>query len=117
MQGPRQYPDRAHPGEIPSVSECGRPIAHVAHDLVLPPETLRKRVRADADQGVRPHLPMSQEREEVKRLNRENFALRRANDIRGGFRFVGISCRNRRLCHGAGRTARRLRWDGHCSVR
>ena len=55
---------------------------HVAAELGLPAETLRKRVRqAEADQGLRPDLPTSQEREEIKELKRENAELRRANEI------------------------------------
>jgi transposase len=62
--------------------ESGRPIAHVARDIGLPPETLRKRVRqAEADQGLRPDLPTSEEREEIKKLRKEVFELRRANEI------------------------------------
>ena len=46
------------------------------------PETLRKRVRqAEADQGLRPGQPSTSEREEIKQLRRENFELRRANEI------------------------------------
>ncbi|GAC1437202.1 MAG: hypothetical protein NVSMB51_10420 [Solirubrobacteraceae bacterium] len=42
------------------------------------PETLRKRVRqAGADQGLRPDLPTSQKRAEIKQLRKENFELRR----------------------------------------
>jgi transposase len=45
-------------------------------------EVLRKRVRqAEADQGLRPDLPTTEEREEIKRLRQENFELRRANEI------------------------------------
>jgi transposase len=62
--------------------ESGRPVAHVARDIGLPAETLRKRVRqAEADGGLRPDLPSSAEREEIKALKRENFELRRANEI------------------------------------
>ena len=62
--------------------ESGRPIAHVARDIGLPAETLRKRVRrAEADQGLRPDLPTSEEREEIKQLRKEVFELRRANEI------------------------------------
>jgi transposase len=62
--------------------ESGRPISHVARDIGLPPETLRKRVRrAEADQGLRPDLPTSEEREEIKQLRKEVFELRRANEI------------------------------------
>jgi len=40
---------------------------------------LRKRVRqAEADGGLRPDLPSSEDREEIRRLKRENFELRRA---------------------------------------
>jgi transposase len=35
--------------------ESGRPIAHVARDLRVPAETLRRHVRrAEADEGLRP---------------------------------------------------------------
>ncbi len=62
--------------------ESGRPIAHVARDIGLPSETLRKRVRqAEADGGLRPDLPSSAEREEIKKLRKEVFELRRANEI------------------------------------
>jgi transposase len=62
--------------------ESGRPIAHVASELGLPAETLRKKVRqAEADQGLRPGMPTTQEREEIRVLKRENFELRRANEI------------------------------------
>jgi len=63
------------------VFESGRPIAHVAADLGLPSETLRKRVRqAEIDEGRRQGLS-SAEREEIQRLKRENAELRRANEI------------------------------------
>jgi transposase len=46
------------------------------------PKTLRERVRqAEADHGLRPDLPMSEEREEIKRLRQEHFELRRAKEI------------------------------------
>ena len=55
----------------------GRPIAHVAADLGIHSETLRKYVRrAEADAGLRPDLPTSEEREAIKRLRQENFELR-----------------------------------------
>src|SRR5436309_12228781 len=57
--------------------ESERPIAHVARDLGIHSETLRKRVRlAEADAGLRPDLPTSEEREEIKRSRQENFELR-----------------------------------------
>jgi transposase len=62
--------------------ESGRPVAHVARDIGLPAEVLRKRVRqAEADQGLRADRPTGEEREEIKQLKRENYELRRANEI------------------------------------
>jgi transposase len=62
--------------------ESGRPIRHVAADLGIHHETLRKRVRqAEADGGLRPDLPSTEEHEQIKQLKRENFELRRANEI------------------------------------
>ncbi len=64
------------------VIESGRPAAHIAKDLGLPSETLRERVRqAEAGGSLRPDLPTRQERVEIKQLKRENFELRRANEI------------------------------------
>jgi transposase len=64
------------------VFESQRPIAQVAADLGVHPEALRKRVRqAEADSGQRTDLLSSEEREEIKKLRRENFELRRANEI------------------------------------
>jgi transposase len=64
------------------VFESQRPIAQVAADLGVHPEALRKRVRqAEADSGRRTDLLSSEEREEIKKLRRENFELRRANEI------------------------------------
>jgi transposase len=43
---------------------------------------LRKYVRqVEADEGLRPDLPSSEEREEIKALRKENYELRRANEI------------------------------------
>jgi transposase len=64
------------------VFESGRPIARVAADLGVHPEALRKRVRqAEADSGQRSDLLSTAEREEIKKLRKENFELRRANEI------------------------------------
>ena len=64
------------------VFESGPPIAHVAADPSIHPETLRKRVRqAEADAGPRNELLSSEEREELKRLRGEVRELRRANEI------------------------------------
>jgi transposase len=48
----------------------------------LPSETLRKYARqVEADVGLRPDLPTSEEREEIKALRKEVYELRRANEI------------------------------------
>ena len=82
MGRPKKYPDELIERAVRVVLESGRPIAHVAADLGLPAETLRRHVRrAEADQGLRPDVPTSAEREEIRKLRRENFELRRANEI------------------------------------
>ena len=64
------------------VFESKRPIAHVARDLGIHQEALREWVRqAEADSGRRRDLLTSEEREELKRLRKENRELRRANAI------------------------------------
>jgi transposase len=82
MARPKKYPDELIQRAVRIALEGERPIAHIAHDLGIHPVTLRKKVRqAEADSGARPDLPSSQEREELRRLRRENFELRRANEI------------------------------------
>ncbi|HUJ81799.1 MAG TPA: transposase [Candidatus Acidoferrales bacterium] len=82
MPRPRKYPQELIDRGVRLAIESGRPVAHVARDIGLPAEVLRKRVRqAEADQGLRADLPSSEEREEIKLLKRENYELRRANEI------------------------------------
>ena len=82
MPRARKYPEELVDRGVRLVLESGRPIAHIAAELGLPAETLRKKVRqAEADQGLRPDLPSSVEREQIKELKRENAELRRANEI------------------------------------
>ena len=82
MAGPKKYPDELIERGIRLALESERPIAHIAHDLGMHPETLRKKVRQhEADSGKRPELPTSTERAEIRRLRQENYELRRANEI------------------------------------
>jgi transposase len=82
MSRPRKYPDELIQRGVRLALESGRPISHIAKDLGMHPETLRKRVpQAEADEGLRPDLPTSEEREEIKQLRKENYELRRANEI------------------------------------
>jgi transposase len=81
---PRQtkYPEELLDRGARMVFDSGRPIAHVARDLGVHHETLRKWVRkTEADEGKRKDLLSSQEREELKALRGEVRELRRANDI------------------------------------
>ena len=82
MARPKKYPDELIQRGVRLALDSGRPIAHVAADLGIHSETLRKKVRqAEADGGLRPDLPTSSEREEIRELRREVFELRRANEI------------------------------------
>lgn len=82
MSRPRKYPQELIDRGVRLVLESGRPIAHIAAEIGVPAETLRKRVRqAEADRGLRPGLPSSEEREEIKQLKREVADLRKANEI------------------------------------
>jgi transposase len=82
MGRPKKYPDELVQRGVRLALEGDRPIAHIARDLGMHPETLRKKVRqAEADSGKRSDLLTSQEREEIRRLRKENYELRRANEI------------------------------------
>jgi len=82
MARPSKYPDELMARGVRLVLESGRPIAPVARDLGVHAEALRKRVRqARADAGERRELLTTQERKEIRRLRKENFELRRANEI------------------------------------
>jgi len=80
MSRPRKYSDELRAVRL--YFESNRPIAHVAQDLGIHKEALRQWVRqAEADRGVRRDLLKTDEREELKRLRRENAELKRANAI------------------------------------
>ena len=78
----RKYPDELIQRGVRLGLESERPIAHIAADLGNHPETRRKNVRqAEADSGARPELLSSSEREKIRQLRKENYELRRANEI------------------------------------
>jgi transposase len=67
-----------HQGEHPSQWAA---ICSIADKFGMTHETLRRWVRqAETDEGLRPGLT-TDERERLKVLERENFELRRANEI------------------------------------
>jgi len=85
MARPRKYSPELRERAIRLAIDSGRPIAQVAGDLGMHPETLRVWVRhAQADAagaGGSPARLTSDERERLKELERENRDLRRANQI------------------------------------
>jgi transposase len=82
MPRPRKYSEELLERGVRLVFESGRPIAHVAADLGVHPEALRKRVRqAEVDAGGRRELLSSSERDELAGLRREVKQLRKANEI------------------------------------
>jgi transposase len=84
MPRPKKYPDELVARGVRLAHESERPIAHIAANLGMHPETLRKKVRQhEADTGARAGLPTSEEREEIRRFRRENFELRRAMSVNG----------------------------------
>jgi transposase len=82
MPRQRKYPDELLDRGARLVFESGRPITHVARDLGVNSEILRRWVRqAEADAGKRKELLSSEEREELAQLRKDNRELRRANEI------------------------------------
>lgn len=82
MAAPRKYPQELRDRAVRLVLESDRPIAQIAADLGVHREALRLWVRqAEADGGQRPEQLSTAEREELKRLRKENTELKRANDI------------------------------------
>jgi len=82
MGAPRKYSEELRERAVRLVFESKRPVAHVARDLGVHKESLRNWVRqAEADSGRRRDLLTSEERDELKRLRKENAELKRANAI------------------------------------
>jgi transposase len=63
--------------------ESGRPVAYIARDLGVPPDALRHRVRLARTRtnAEGADAMTARQVEELHRLRRENFELRRANEI------------------------------------
>ena len=82
MPRSRKYPPELLDRGARLVFESGRPVKHVADDLGISQEVLRRHVReAEADVGSRSDLLTSGERERLKSLERENRELKKANEI------------------------------------
>lgn len=77
-----KYPSELRERAVRLARDADRPIAAVARDLGIHPETLRTWVRQDeADDGSRSDRLATSEREELRELRREVRDLRRANEI------------------------------------
>ena len=77
----REYSDELRERAVRFYFESGRPVAHVAQDLGIGKEALRRWVRqAERDTGQRSGLT-TDERQQLKELQREVRELKRANEI------------------------------------
>jgi len=84
MAAPRKYPAELKERALRlwRSTTPRRPIAHVARELGLNPETLRTWIRRDeADRGERADQPTTAEREELAQLRKRVWELERANEI------------------------------------
>lgn len=88
MPAPRKYPEEIRQQAVRLVLDARRDpatakgaIARIARQCDINPETLRNWVRqAEVDAGDRPGQT-TEEKARIAELERENFELRRANDI------------------------------------
>ena len=82
MSSQKRYPEELRERAVRLMFESGRPVARVAKDLGIGPQSLRTWVRqAEADAGERADRLTSGERERLKSLEREVRELRKANEI------------------------------------
>ncbi|MCA1708578.1 MAG: transposase [Actinobacteria bacterium] len=82
MSSQKRYPEELRERAVGLVFESGRPVAQVAKDLGIGAQSLRTWVRqAETDAGKRTDMLTTQEREQIRELRRENYELRRANEI------------------------------------
>lgn len=83
MPAPRKYSDELRERAVRLVFDSGQPVSHVARDLGIHPEALRKWVKqAEADRAPRAsRLLPTDVQEELKQLRKENAELRRANQV------------------------------------
>lgn len=79
---PRPYPKEFREGALQLVREGERPIAQIAHDLGIAESCLRRWIkRAELDSGQRDDGLTTNEREELRRLRRENARLKQEKEI------------------------------------
>jgi transposase len=79
---PRPYPKEFREGALQLVREGERPIVQIAQDLGIAESCLRRWVKqAELDGGKRDDGLSTGEREELRRLRRENARLKQEKEI------------------------------------
>lgn len=82
MAGLRKYDPEVMRRAVDLVRSSGRPIRHIAGELGIGSESLRKAVRvAEERRGVRPDQPFGDQTAEIRRLRNEVEELRRTNEV------------------------------------
>lgn len=84
MGRPNKYPDQFRRDALELVRTSGRPIAEVARSLDIAEGTLWNWVRAERDAAERradPEALSESERDELKRLRKENVELKTDKEI------------------------------------
>ena len=80
---PRPYPKEFREGALQLVREGERPIAQIAHDLGIAESCLRRWIKqAELDSGKREDGLATGDREELRRLRRENARLKQEEILR-----------------------------------
>jgi len=79
---PRPYPREFREGALQLVREGDRPVAQIALELGIAESCLRRWIKQDElDRGQRDDGPTTAEREELRRLRRENARLKQEKEI------------------------------------
>jgi transposase len=84
MGRPAKYPDQFRKDALALVASSGRPIAEVARSLGIAEGTLWywvKQSRHDAERDADPDALSESERDELRRLRKENVELRTDKEI------------------------------------
>ena len=93
---PRPYPREFREGALQLVREGERPIVQIAQELGIAESCLRRWIKqAELDSGKREDGLTTNEREELRRLRRENARLRQEKEI---LRKVPVAARSAATC-------------------
>ena len=79
---PRPYPKEFREGALQLVREGERPVAQIAHELGIAESCVRRWIKqAELDSGKRDDGLTTGDREELRRLRRENTRLKQEKEI------------------------------------